>query len=97
MDRDPRRLERDFDARQRNLVFPDTVRNGRSVDAFLWRGVKHPTPVQRIGAFLFGAVYLITGITIISLAMKERSIGAWLFGAGFALLGAKVFSNGLAK
>jgi hypothetical protein len=41
-------------ARQRNIVFPDTVRNFRSVDTFLWRGSPNPTLVQRIGAWLFG-------------------------------------------
>lgn len=29
--------------RQRNVVFPDTVRNARSVDAFLWKGSPNPT------------------------------------------------------
>ena len=28
---------------QRSIVFPDTVRNGRSVDAFFWNGSPHPT------------------------------------------------------
>ena len=41
-------------ARQRNIVFPDTVRNTRSVDVFLWRGSRHPTIVQRIAAWMFG-------------------------------------------
>jgi hypothetical protein len=51
--------------RQRNIVFPDTVRNGRSVDALLWKGNPHATRVQRIGIAIFAAFYLIIGVLLI--------------------------------
>jgi len=35
-------------ASQRNIVFPDTVRNGRSADAFLWRGSPDPSAVSQL-------------------------------------------------
>jgi hypothetical protein len=36
--RDLKSFVDEFRARQQNIVFPDTVRNGRSVDSFLWKG-----------------------------------------------------------
>ena len=38
--------------RQRNIVFPDTVRNDRFVNVLLWKGDPHATRVQRIGIAL---------------------------------------------
>jgi hypothetical protein len=35
-------------ARQRNVVWPDPLRNSRAVDVFLWRGSTKPPLVQRI-------------------------------------------------
>jgi hypothetical protein len=40
--------------KQSSTVFPDTMRNGKSVDAFLWHGSSDATTVQRVGACLFG-------------------------------------------
>jgi hypothetical protein len=55
--------------RQRNIDFPDTVRNARSVDAFFWNGSPNPTMVQRIAAWLFGSVFLGFGMVFGSYAL----------------------------
>lgn len=86
-------------ARQRNIVWPDPLVNSRSVDEFLWKGSPNPTPVQRIGAWLFGLVFMAQGVAILILAWHEgaSSGGGWALGivaaAAFAW-GAKIFFNG---
>src|SRR5882762_6834178 len=92
-------------ASQQNIVFPDTVRNGRSVDAFLWRGSPNPTPVQRIGAWMFGLVFMVCGVESFVIAVKERvedgfSIDVVMMvfiSLLFALLGLRTFRNGFPR
>src|ERR1700682_2054936 len=43
----------DLRARQRNTLWPDTLRNARTVDAFLWKGSPDATPIQRAGSAIF--------------------------------------------
>src|SRR6185503_5589299 len=81
-----RRLDKFIDdvrARQRNIVFPDTLRGGRSVDAFLWNGSSNPSLVQRIVAWVFGLMFVISGLTFLPLVAEVRDkdgswIGAWI-------------------
>jgi hypothetical protein len=92
-------------ASQRNIVFPDTARNGRSVDAFLWRGVPNPTTVQRIGAWIWGVVLIGCGLSMLFFASEiihaeHKEFGDWLaypicLGfSGFTLLwGARILRN----
>jgi hypothetical protein len=76
MSHDRRNLDNFIDetrASQRNIVFPDTVRNARSVDLFLWRGSPNPTLVQKIGAWMIGVVFIGCGIEMFSLAVGYHS------------------------
>ncbi len=94
----------DTKARQRNIVFPDMVRNGRSVDAFFWRGSPNPTLVQRIAAWLFGLVFVTMGLVwssgTVSIYRRHDTEGIWITTAvGFAcfLLGTRIFRNGFPR
>jgi hypothetical protein len=90
---------------QRNIVFPDTVRNARSVDVFLWRGSPDPTRVQRIAAWMFGLVFIGFGIEFFSFAVEERikegfSIGVVVmvaFALSSVLIGIRIFRNGFPR
>ena len=90
---------------QRNIVFPDTVRNGRAVDVFLWRGSPNPTRVQRIGAWIIGLLTIGVGIGFLYLAVKARIEEGFSFSvvaeAAFALavawLGIRTFRNGFPR
>ena len=104
--RSPDRFIEGIRARQRNIVFPDTVRNARSVDAFLWKGSPNPTLVQRIGAWMFGLSFTGVGAALCFLGIKGRpdedqsSLGPWaamLIGIFFVLVGARVFRNGFPR
>jgi hypothetical protein len=80
--------------RQRNIVFPDTVRNGRSVDAYLWSGSPDAPFVQRIGAWLIGLCLAFAGLSLLSLGFKEESRLLAFFSLPCILLGVKIFLNG---
>jgi hypothetical protein len=84
-------------AKQRNILWPDTVVNGRAVDVFLWRGSPDPTIVQRIGAWLFGLLFLALSVGFLDYALRERSFVLVLFSLGWILLGARVFRNGFRR
>ena len=91
--------------RQRNIAFPDTFRNPRLVDVFLWRGSPHPTPVQRIAAWMFGLVFLCSGSEFFYLAVTERIKNGFSSGVvvlvglslTFVFSGARIFRNGFSK
>jgi len=55
---------REIEARQRGTVWPDTLRNGALVDAFLWKGSPKATVIQRIGTGLFGLLFLCPAVPL---------------------------------
>jgi len=75
----------DVQARQRNTVWPDTLRNGRTVDGFLWKGSSTATPVQRLGIAIFGLAFLVPAFFFAYLAVFKTSSGTSLFLILFAL------------
>ena len=91
--------------RQRNIVFPDTVKNSRSADVFLWRGSSDPTVVQRIAACLFGLLFVGLGLCFLSLAAESRAHDADYIGFAIFLavsgalvyVGLRMLWNGLRK
>ena len=92
-------------ASQRNIVFPDTVRNGRAIDVFFWRGSPTPTLVQRIAAWMFGLVFIAQGFLFGTLAFhvgkKEDSVVAFvvlgLMSLTLGAIGIRVFRNGFPR
>ena len=103
-DRDLNEFLEEARQRQRNVVFPDTVRNARSVDAFLWKGSGNPTRVQRAGAWLFGLTFIGFGACLITFVGAARSDGEWVgafvltsMSVGVIALGIKIFRNGFPR
>ena len=95
----------DVRTRQRNIVFPDTLRGGRSVDALLWKGSPNPSLVQRIAARVLGFLFVISGLMFLRFVAAVRDedgswIGAWiivLISASLVLAGIKIFRNGFPR
>jgi len=54
--------------RQRNTVWPDVLRGGRSVDEFLWKGARHAPLIQRIGVTVLAIAYLMMSVVFTSMA-----------------------------
>lgn len=105
---DHRKLDEFIDetrASQRNIVFPDTVRNARPVDIFLWRGSPNPPIVQRIGAWLFGLAFISLSVNFLWEAAAARDqdhdwvgFGVMiLLSTGCISLGARLFRNGFPR
>ncbi|HEY4362002.1 MAG TPA: hypothetical protein VGN17_13580 [Bryobacteraceae bacterium] len=69
----------DLKARQRNIVFPDTVRNGRAVDKLLWKGDPDAPLVQRIGMLILGICCGGTGLTFIFYFSQDDGFGRRCF------------------
>jgi hypothetical protein len=87
----------DVQARQRNTVWPDTLRNGRTLDGFLWKGSPDATLVQRVGVAIFGLFFLATSFLFVYIALSEGGSGASLIIVLFALfwlvIGCKLLGN----
>ncbi len=73
----------DMRDRQRNTVFPDTLRGGRSVDELLFKGVPHAPLVQRIGVLVIALSYVIIGVAFVLMTLEKKQ---WLTGLFAAVI-----------
>jgi hypothetical protein len=87
----------EIEAKQKNTVWPDTLRNSRSVDAFLWKGDPGAPLVQRMGAWIFGLFFILAGLGWVDVAYEKESIVFGVLSIGWFLVGAKIFLNGFRK
>lgn len=92
-----RRVIEEVKAKQRNIVFPDTVRNSRNVDAYFLRGDPDAPLVQRIGAWLFGLFFLLCGLVCLRLAEKSHSWADILYSVVGFLIGTRVLMSGFRR
>lgn len=92
--RKARKAIEDVKSRQRNIVFPEVLRNSRFVYAFLWKGSADAPFVQRVGAWIFGSFFILVVLAILGLGLQKRSWQADLFSVLWFLLGGKIFLNG---
>jgi hypothetical protein len=84
-------------AKQRSTVWPDTIRNSRSVDAFLWKGSPDASSVQRIAAWVFGVFFILGGTAWLDAAFERHSVMVGVFSIAWFLVGGKVFLNGFRR
>src|ERR1700760_4352253 len=96
-----RHLIEEIKAKQRNIVWPDTLRNGGSVDEFLWKGSSDASLVQRIGAWVFGFTFMLLAIALIEVDREtspdRKSIAFVILGVAFFGVGLKMFLNGFRR
>ena len=65
-------VREDIDERQQATTWPETLRAGRSVDEFLWKGDPKATPIQRAGLAVFAAMFLFMfGVSIVVVIVKH--------------------------
>jgi cytochrome c biogenesis protein CcdA len=95
------RLIEEIEAKQRNTVWPDTLRNGSSVDEFLWKGSSNAPLVQRIGAWIFGLTFMLLGAGLIEIdresTPERKSLLPVICGVLVIMLGVRIFLNGFRK
>jgi hypothetical protein len=94
---DREKLHEEMKARQQNVVWPGPTRNARFFYDFLWNGSQNATPVLRIGAFLLGLVYLVSGWTMFYYSFLDGSFLGVLISFGFLWLGVRVLYKALRK
>ena len=87
------RLIEEIEAKQKNTVRPDPLKNSASVDALLWRGSSEATRTQRLGILVFGMAFILVGVAILLLAGEHRSSIHLIVGLLFCALGARVTFN----
>jgi hypothetical protein len=92
-----RYVEQAIAAKQNNIVWPGPLINSKAVDQFLWRGSSDPSAVQRVGAWLFGLVFVTGGVSLLTFGLEERSILLAAISAGSILVGLRVFRNGFRR
>jgi hypothetical protein len=90
-------LIEDVKARQSNTVWPDTLRNSRSVDEFLWKGSSNAPLVQKIGAWIFGLTFILLALAFGDIAYEQHDWPAGAFAVIFLMVGGKVCLNGLRR
>jgi hypothetical protein len=83
------RMLQDLWLRQRNIVFPDTVRNDGNFYRNLARRDQSRDALQRVGTMMLAAILLMTGCVFVAMA-----IGLVVEGGFFALIPAVIFLAG---
>lgn len=98
---DAEKLIEEVRAKQRNTLWPDTLLNGRSVDEYLWRGSPNAPLVQRIGACIFGLLFMFGGAMFVEADREatpdRKSLVPVIVGVAFFLIGLRVFFNGFRR
>jgi hypothetical protein len=86
MDKNQRGMDgllRDVKERQRNIVFPDTVRNEGYAFRNLMHGSQSHPIIVRVGAAVVGLMFLFSGcVMIATLQLPALLIGAFLIAVG---------------
>ena len=82
------------EAKQRNLTWPDALRNSRGVDALFFKGNPDAPVVQRIGCWIFGCAMFFVAATGIAEFIERRFRLLLIMSIVFALFGGWVLSRG---
>ena len=67
---------REIEDRQRNIVWPGPLANGRLVDKLVSKGSPDATVAQRVGIEIFGLSFLLWGSVFLSFANPCLLLGA---------------------
>ena len=88
-------LVHEVEFRQRNTTWPNAKVNASGVDKLLWKGSRRITKIQRAGVAIFGLLFILSGISAISL-----SGGFWIdifISTGFIFVGCKLIWNSIRR
>ena len=89
MDESPKSFEHireEVEDAQKATIWPDAMRNGRPVDAFLWRGDPKAKPVQRIGLIVFALTFMLLSLAFSSIPFEKNFEDGWAIEFFMALL-----------
>lgn len=80
----------DMKTAQRNTIWPTTLRGGKAIDEYLWRGAKNAPLIQRVGAVILAMAYLAVALFFISFATNGGGVLAALFAFALVAVGARI-------
>jgi len=83
--------------KQRNTIWPEALNNSRDVDEFLWKGAPDAPLVQRVGAWLFGMVFVLVGVGWFAAGYARNWWIFCLLSFVWFFVGVRVFLNGFRK
>ena len=85
--------------KQENTVWPNYIANTQGVNEFFLKGSANPTPVQRIGAWLFGLTFILGGFGLMFIAVHRQGSQwpGWVVAVGLWALGGWTCYNGSRK
>ncbi|MGA3010399.1 MAG: hypothetical protein ABSD72_09070 [Terracidiphilus sp.] len=83
--------------KQSNTLWPDTMKNSSGVDEFLWKGDPSAPLVQRIGAWIFGLVFILCGLAWFDAAYEKHSRVFGVLSIPWFFIGGRIFLNGFRK
>lgn len=64
------RIREEAEAKQRGVMWPDMLRQSRSIDGFLWNGDRNAKPIQRAALVLYSMMFLFVTIVFLTAAWK---------------------------
>jgi hypothetical protein len=77
-------------AKQRNILWPDTMINGRSADRVILKGSAGAPLIQRVGARLFGCLSMGYGLVLVQMAQEKERNSILIFAAICFAFGIKI-------
>src|ERR1700733_9555823 len=83
----------EVNAKQKNTVFPDTIRNSSGVDAYFLRGDPKAPIAQRVGAWVFGALFLLCGVVFANFTLKTHSWAVAIYSIVGFLVGGRIIAS----
>ena len=79
-------IRRNAESNQKAILWEDQLRNGRSIDAFLWKGDPHARPVQRAGLVIFALTFLIFAVCFFLIGIEKKAVNDKTFYFCFTFL-----------
>ena len=89
----PERFRAFVEAKQRNIDWPDTLRNSSNVDALLWKGSAHLTGIQRAGLWTFGIAFIFISTGTVLIAWEQHSAFVLVPAGLCVFIGARLIRN----
>ena len=86
-------LREDVERRQSNIIWPDSLRNATTVDGYLWKGNPKAPTVQRVGAVIFGALFLAFAAAFAYLAFYKSFKPLYLYTVALGYVGFRLLRN----
>jgi hypothetical protein len=91
------KLADDIEFKQHNTTWPDVMVNASNADELMWKGARRITRVQRIGIAVFGLLFVLSGISLLSVFPLESWWIEIPIATGFVLVGCKLLWNSVRK